>query len=571
MADMMTPPVRIGRITTRRMHTQMIQCPLDPEMLVAEFAGELPPDIAKHVREHLLFCETCRARSQALQEPYHLLSSLGGEPVPYVADLRDSVRVKVRSRRALHEVARFTARMGRGGAIALTGLLGLVVIGVFLAVAFLFPAIAGVTARSQNALTHVPSAAPTGILYAETNKLIPITDHTGATWQVAEVIAVNQHTGAIVHSLPASHGTLHIASADEEPVATQIGGQTVVELTAAGKDGRQALVGFDATTGDVRYVTPLALPDGRALPRGSAGVSITLAPDEPVAYIGLVTPHPLNGEPRVLVMDLDSGKITHVFAPTYDASAPMPPPPGSLPISAFPSAIPHLDISAMRIGASGATSLNGALAVSPDGEWLFDALTITGTDQQQYALIRRFSATTGEFAAELALPGDFSLARMLASTNTDLPELYLVTGSPDAHCYMLDASAEGPTLTGDTPLGGPYAPQGTQFTGSLHLTLSTAGDQLYIMQDATSSDGETTGHDVWIVDVRGVAVAVHHSAGTDVGTVLANGSTAKGALTFALRGGIISVTDSQLTGTLTPWLQLGDGKPVTQLIASTAK
>ena len=225
----------------------------------------------------------------------------------------------------------------------------------------------------------------------------------------------------------------------------------------------------------------------------------------------------------------------------------------------------------MRIGASGATSLNGALAVSPDGEWLFDALTITGTDQQQYALIRRFSATTGEFAAELALPGDFSLARMLASTNTDLPELYLVTGSPDAHCYMLDASAEGPTLTGDTPLGGPYAPQGTQFTGSLHLTLSTAGDQLYIMQDATSSDGETTGHDVWIVDVRGVAVAVHHSAGTDVGTVLANGSTAKGALTFALRGGIISVTDSQLTGTLTPWLQLGDGKPVTQLIASTAK
>ncbi|HEX5547810.1 MAG TPA: hypothetical protein VFX24_10385, partial [Ktedonobacterales bacterium] len=61
MAEMMTPPVRIARVTTRRMHTQTIQCPLDPEMLVAEFAGELPPDIARHVREHLVFCETCSA------------------------------------------------------------------------------------------------------------------------------------------------------------------------------------------------------------------------------------------------------------------------------------------------------------------------------------------------------------------------------------------------------------------------------------------------------------------------------------------------------------------------------
>ena len=184
MADTMTPPVRFARVTTRRMHTQTIQCPLDPEMLVAEFAGELPPDIARHVREHLMFCETCSARSRALRSPYELLSALGAEPVPYVADLRDSVRVRVRSRRPLHEFVRFTARLGRGGAIALTGLLGVAVIGVFLAVAFLFPAIAGVTTRSQNALTHVPAAASSGILYAETNKLIPITDSAGGAWQV---------------------------------------------------------------------------------------------------------------------------------------------------------------------------------------------------------------------------------------------------------------------------------------------------------------------------------------------------------------------------------------------------
>lgn len=566
MADMMTPPVRIGRITTRRMHTQMIQCPLDPEMLVAEFAGELPPDIARHVREHLLFCETCSARSRALQAPYQLLASLGGEPAPYVADLRDSVRVKVRSRRALHDVARFTARMGRGGAIALTGLLGLAVICIFLAVAFLFPAIAGVTARSQNALTHVPSAAPSGVLYAETNKLIPVTDRAGATWQVAEVIAVNQHTGAVVHSLPASDGTLRIASANQLPVATQVGGQTIVELTAPGNGGRQALVGFDATTGKVLYVTPLALPDGRALPNGVTGASLALAPDDSLAYVGLMASHPRNGDARVLVVDMASGAITTSFAPDYDVSAPMPPPPGSLPVSAFPSVVPHLDTSGMNV----TTGLHGAIALSPDGAWLFDVLTLTGPNQQQYALVRRFSATTGEFAWELALPGDFSLAQLVANTNPSLPEVYLVSGSPDAHVYILDASTQGPTLTGDVPLGGPFAPQGTVFTGSLHLSLSPTGDQLYITQDATSSDGETTGHDVWIVDVRGMAVAVHNSATTNVGVVLPNTSLAKGALAFTLRGGVVSVTDSQLTGALTPWFQLSDGKPVIQLLATSA-
>ena len=115
MAEMMTPPVRIARVTTRRMHTQTIQCPLDPEMLVAEFAGELPPDIARHVREHLVFCETCSARSQALRSPYELLSASARSRRPTSADLRDSVRVQLRSRRPLHEMVRFTARMGRGG------------------------------------------------------------------------------------------------------------------------------------------------------------------------------------------------------------------------------------------------------------------------------------------------------------------------------------------------------------------------------------------------------------------------------------------------------------------------
>jgi hypothetical protein len=567
MADMMTPPVRIARVTTRRMHTQTIQCPLDPEMLVAEFAGELPPDIARHVREHLMFCETCSGRSRALRSPYELLSSLGSEPVPHVTDLRDSVRVHLRSRRAVNEVARLTARLGRGGTIVLTGLLGLAVICVFLAVAFLFPAIAGVTSRSQNALRNAPAAAPGGLLYAETNKLIPITDHTGMTWQVAEIIAVDQRTGAVRHSLPASGGTLHVAQPDQLPVAVQVDGSTVVELSAPGKDGRQALVIFDATTGNVRAITPLTLPDGRSLPGGISGAALIMSRDHAVAYVGLDIPNLHGDVPSVLVVDLASGKITSSLTPGYTVSVPLPPPPGSLPLSAFPSAVPYLDVSGMSVS----TGLQGALALSPDGQWLFDVLSLTGSDQKQYALIRRFDATTGDLAQELALPGDFSLARLLGGNDTDMPELYLVSGSPDVQCYILDASDQGPTLVGDVPLGGPISLSGTQFTGSMYLSLSGDGNQLYITQDATSTDGEITGHDVWMVDVHGIALAVHHSTATSVGMVLANGSTRKGARMFALRGGVISLTDSQLTGTLTPWLQLSDGKAVIQLLTSEVR
>ncbi|HEU5348774.1 MAG TPA: hypothetical protein VFU63_09205 [Ktedonobacterales bacterium] len=566
MADTVTPPVRIARVTTRRMHTQTVQCPLDPEMLVAEFAEELPPDIARHVREHLVFCETCSARSQALREPYQLLSSLGGEPVPHVADLRDSVRVRVRSRRALDEVARLTARLGRGGTVLLTGLLGLAVIGVFLAVAFLFPAVAGVTSRSQNILTHVPAAAPSGILYAETNKLLPVTDSSGHTWEVAEVIAANQQDGVVIHSLPASDGTPRVAQPDQLPVVVQVIEDTVIELTAPDGDGQQAIVAFDTATGAVRYVMPLTLPTGQALPKGATGTSIAVAPDHSVAYIGLNLPNPRSDNPSVLVIDLAAGKVSGALTPGYTANAPLPPPPGSLPISAFPSTAPHVDISGMRVS----TGLRGAVAVSPDGQWLFNALALAGSNHQHYILIRRFSATTGSLAQELVMPGDFPLARLLSGSSIETPQVYLVSGSPNAHCYILDASDQGPILTGDVPLGGPYASPDTGFTGTLHLTLSPAGNQLYITQDVTSTDGEISGHDVWMVDVRGMNLAVHHSVSTNIGMVLPNTSTQKGAKIFALRSGIINLTDSQLTGKLTPWLQLDNGNPVIELLATDA-
>src|SRR5215813_1946316 len=118
------PLIRYHRVTTRRRSLRALQCPLEPELLVAEFAGELPPDVALAVREHIAVCETCGARSRALQAPYELLASLGHEPVHYVPDLRDTVRMRVGSRRFVRSLSQTVRSLGRGSALGLTIVIG---------------------------------------------------------------------------------------------------------------------------------------------------------------------------------------------------------------------------------------------------------------------------------------------------------------------------------------------------------------------------------------------------------------------------------------------------------------
>src|SRR5215469_12083427 len=108
MSESYQPSARFHRVTTRRRNLRVLQCPLESELLVAEFAGELPPEVALAVREHIAVCEICGARSRALQKPYQVIASLGNEPVPYVPDLRDKVRLRLRHGSASRRAWRLT-------------------------------------------------------------------------------------------------------------------------------------------------------------------------------------------------------------------------------------------------------------------------------------------------------------------------------------------------------------------------------------------------------------------------------------------------------------------------------
>jgi hypothetical protein len=562
MPEAVTSSARVHRVTTRRRTLRPLICPLEPELLVAEFADELPPDVAGAVREHVAICDICGAQALALKSPYQLLATLGQAPVSMVPDLRETIQTQARSHPALRALKRGVTSLGRNGVLALTAILGLGLLVFFIAVVFLLPASAQTAVRSANGLSHPPAAGSSGFLYAETGKLVTVAGRDGTPWQVGEIIVTDQRNGVIVRSLPASDQALHVAQPDLLPIGIQVAGGQVAELTAGSHDGRQALIVFDASSGHVRLILPLTLPGNKLLP--AQADALALSPDGSTAYVGIEQDAPTKAGVRVLVVDLKTGALVRTLNPGFNGSVPLPPPPGSLPVSGFPTSVPHLDAGGMSV----APGANGAMVISPDGQWLFDVLMLTDTSHgTQYAVVRRFSVTDGTVAQELGLAGAFPNVQLAASGSTHSPQIYLVRGSPVAEAFVMDASAQGPTLTGDIPLGGPVSSGDVTFSGTMSIAPTADGSQLYIGQDATRSDTRASSHDLWVVDTQGMSLLAHRSDPSVAGAPLPNASGNGKGGAFLLRDGQVVLMHADLSGDLVPWIRLSDGHAVVKLVA----
>jgi hypothetical protein len=570
MSEPFVPSGRYHRVTTKRRNLRVLECPLEPELLVAEFAGELPPEVALAVREHIAVCEICGAKSRALQTPYQVIASLGSEPVPYVPDLRDSVQSRLSRGRTPRRIFRVIGGMGRGG-----GLVALCVIGALALVGFLLFGIISAGAEnlspSSNQLSGVPAAAPTGVLLAETDKLVTVTGPVGQQWNVAEVIAVDERNGSVLHSLPSSNGPLHPSDPHQLPVATQSSpdGHTVYEVTAPNAFGRQALVAFDSSSGKVLFVTVLALPGQAGLPAHELADTLTVAPDGTQIYVGLGLAQPaVTGSIRVLAYASATGVLDHTLAPAfYTQNIPMPPPPGSLPVSVFPNSVPHLNADGFDV----TLGAGGKLAVSPDGQWLFDELLLSQNSSSgaQYVVVRRISVSTGGTTQELAIQGDFTISQLaITGPTAQVPQLYLIKGGADSVVYILDPSAAGPTEAGLIDLGGLVAPGGTTFTGS--VTLGPAdGTQLYATEKISGDSGAISSQNLWLLDTTTMSVEAQ-LLGTDAADgILPNPQGGYTGAPFLLRSGEVFLAPDSLQGTVVPWLSLSDGHPIIALLSAS--
>ena len=338
----------------------------------------------------------------------------------------------------------------------------------------------------------------------------------------------------MIRSLPASNSALHAASDSTLPVGVVTDGRVIYELTARENGGGQALVGFDVASGATRFITSLTLPNGQSLPADVSAVSLALAPDGATAYIGLSGANGALNGPRALVFSTKMGKVTGAVNVTTSDNVPLPPPPGSLPPSAFPSVIPSVSMS----GLHQVEAADGAIVVSPDGQALFDAVLASDAKGVRYAIIRRIALPSGQVTV-LGLQGDFTANQLAASSSASSLQVYFVNGSPQATVYVLDASALGPTLLGQIALGGPAVPISTRLNDTLTISSLGDGSRLYITQDATSSDGVIAAHSRWLVDTQGMGVLASATDPTTAGALLAN--TEQQGKTFALISGQVAI------------------------------
>jgi hypothetical protein len=511
-----TRPIKVSRSTERPRPVHEVRHPLPPELLVAEFAGELPPEVAQIVRQHVATCESCGDRAYALMRPYELLAELGQEPVPYVPDLRRPVRLRL-EREHVSSFLRAAGVVGRGGLATIAAMCGLaLLIALFVMTsAFQAPAVVG---RSANGLMSVPSAGAQGVLYAATSKVLTVQGPSGQDWPVVEVIAVDEPTGRVIRSIPASGSGLHVGRASELPEAVVLSpdGRILYELTNP-RTGDQAVVAFDAHSGQILFATLLALPGGRALAPGTQALALTVAPDGQRVYVSLsLGPDGLTGS-RVLVLDNAGASILGTLTPGLDAVVPEPPASASL-----PDVLSRTSVSLfVTVGLRPALAAGGALAVSPDGFWLFDVL---------------------------------DLAR----------------GGPDGQAYIMRTMPAGPTLIGQVPLGGPAAQLGIVYTGEMTLSLAADGGQAYVSADLAASDNRSGSHDIWLVDGSSATVVSHRIGFLEAGQALANWSGGDQGNMFVLLNGQVMLLPHDLALTSAPptWLSLKDGTAVWRLVGT---
>lgn len=559
----------IHQVTAGHRTLREVRHPLPPELLVAEFAGELPPEVAWAVREHVETCASCGARARALAAPYDLVASLGHEPVPYVPDLRRPVRDQLARRQLLTRLSRAAVGLGRIGIPGLVVLCALLVV-LSLAIAVsAYQAAAIMAFRSTNSVGSVPPAGSMGVLYAETNKVLAVQDSGGHTWLAAEIIAVDEQTGRVVRSLPAANGPLRLGNASELPdaVALSPDGSIVYQLTSL-QGLRQSLLAFDTQSGQLRFATPLALPGTQGLPAGVRALSLAISPDGQSVYVSLSLGANGLGGPRALVLGSAGATVDGALSPAVDAYVPEPASTDTLPGVVDHTPAPTFSTLGLRASLAAA----GALVVAPDGQALYDVVALADTQGHPVAAIVRRIGLADNTTQALALRGDFTLATLAASASPQQALLYLARGGQDEHLYVMTAGATGPALLGEIPLGATAAPPGTTFTGLLALSPTADGSQVYVSADISAAEGQYQGHYNWLVDGISLTMLSYHSEFlTTAGQVLANWRGGSDASLFVLRDGeVVLLPPNMALGTSPPlWLRLSDGRVLRLLGTAT--
>lgn len=425
-------------------------------MLLAEIQGELSIDEARVVHLHLRTCERCSARLEQLRNAYEQVASLSDVPHVPLADVRETV---LRDSQGKLRAIRMTRGLNLSGRGMLLGVVALVSAIIILLVAVVRPIVQTrflSTQRSQNAIAH-PAPVGTGIFYAETVKLIPVTIN-GAQWYLGEVIALDEHSGRVVQSMPASMSTLilpdlGISAGTNVRPALSADGKTLVEAAIVA-DGRSptAFAAIDTLTGKVRYVHTLALPAGADQQSDPFIHRLWLSADGSTIFV--LTDLAVSGQrsPRLLAFNAATGAQS-------------------------PSVVPPLD------DTNAGAALGTASQTIITNTTLYSATVATDSKGRAGVNVAFINIATRRTDATLFIPGDFRLFGL--AITPDGAQLCLFNGQSDTVYFIATKSR---TVLNAVDLGNPGTPPpaGAPLASgeTLSLSVSNDGKHLFIALDA---------------------------------------------------------------------------------------
>jgi hypothetical protein len=517
--------------------TPHIRCPIELETLLADIQGELSLDEARLVHLHIRGCEQCQARATQLSEIYERVASLADVPEVPTADIRDAVLRDSQGRLRAARMARSLNLGGRGLLLAIAGAVSaLIILIVLVANPFLREHFLS-TSRSQNALTKLAPVG-TGIFYAETVKLIPVSYHS-VSWDLGEIIAVDEQNGRVVQSLPASSSApflpeLGIGSGSNVHPALSGDGQTIIEAAIAA-DGRSptAFANINAITGQVRYIQKLQVPGGADAQSDPVIHQMWISPDGKTLFV--LTDLAVQGQrsARLLQFTLSTGQQLAAVIPTLDDTQP-------------------------------ATILSSASVLVPANSMLYAATPATDAKGNPGISIAFISLPDGKVMSTLFVPGDNRLYGMELGSQSN--QLYLFNG----HTFTVTFIAtDSRTVTSSLVLGKPGAPpagaapdQGADVT----LALTPDGQSLYIALDAPNDTPRN--FELWGISVTQQSILSVTQLPQPIGPIVA---TSNGAAIILLRdnGKLESITTNSPQLPI-PWVTLQGSTPITQEIGAAA-
>jgi len=524
-----------------------VHCPVEPEVLLALIQGDLLIDEAREVRLHIQTCERCSARFNQLQSAYEQVASLNDVPELPVADLRDNVlhdsqvhlRV-IRMRNGLNLSVRATVLMG-------VAAIGIVLILIATLSRTLLQGNLLSTQRSQNLLTKVDSVG-TGLYYAETIKLVPV-KVSGADWDIGEVVTVDEHTGQVVRSLPASSSSPFIPSlgigsgTNIKPVLSSDGKILIEAAVTSDGHSPSAFAIIDALTGKIRSITRLKLPTGADPQQADPTIrQFWLSSDGKTLFIlsdlvvkGLRTPH-------VFTFTVADGKQSNDVMPPTDANT-------------------------TNVAIIGTTT-----AISPDGASLYDVAP--GTDDKgNLGIFISFGQTvTRTITSRLFIEGDFQLVSLVVAP--DNKQIYVFNGAT-ATLYTISATTRA--VIGTLPLqisGGAANGTKIQYDSSDMTSIAVTSDNHFLAIGLDRNNQANRAYNFWIINID-QGVFQTYSQLTDPVGMVSMSSDNSSVILLRRDGtlGIISVVNSHSPK---PWVSLAGNAAVIQSIgavvpAATAK